>query len=261
MNECQVPLVELLKSVPNDARFVQEEEFSSAYYPVGTLCHQAADRIAELEKRHTTLQTQFDNLYELANSGDEMNTEPVAWLVQYPDRHEFRWKKPEHLYEAIGCEPLYTHPNEHDLGIAEAVGFDRGYQAATARSQESDCYGDGTVYRRVRSKDSEVKTYVFDEHAGKQTWSIPAKTPTDDFINKNHMGYVSPAGAFYAPDYPTWKQDGLTPVYREPTVEELTDEDLEIITEALLMVGFTDAFINYELKEKALAILRKAQEK
>jgi hypothetical protein len=50
MNECQVPLVELLKSVPNDARFVLEEEFSSAYYPVGTLCHQAADRIAELEK-------------------------------------------------------------------------------------------------------------------------------------------------------------------------------------------------------------------
>ena len=51
MNEYQVPLVELLKSVPNDAGFVLEEEFSSAYYPVGTLCHQAADRIAELEKR------------------------------------------------------------------------------------------------------------------------------------------------------------------------------------------------------------------
>jgi TolA-binding protein len=51
MNEYQVPLVEQLKSVPDHARFVQEEEFSSAYYPVGTLCHQAADRIAELEKK------------------------------------------------------------------------------------------------------------------------------------------------------------------------------------------------------------------
>ena len=51
MNEYQVPLVEQLKSVPNDARFVLEEKFSSAYYPVGTLCHQAADRITELEKR------------------------------------------------------------------------------------------------------------------------------------------------------------------------------------------------------------------
>jgi TolA-binding protein len=51
MNEYQVPLVEQLKSVPDHARFVQEEEFSSAYYPVGELCHQAADRIAELEKK------------------------------------------------------------------------------------------------------------------------------------------------------------------------------------------------------------------
>ena len=39
-----------------------------------------------------------------------MNNEPVAWLVQYTDRHEFRWSKPEHLFEALACEPLYTHP-------------------------------------------------------------------------------------------------------------------------------------------------------
>jgi hypothetical protein len=117
----------------------------------------------------------------------DTTNEPVAWLVQYRDRHEFRWKKPEHLYEAIGCEPLYTHPNQHDLGIAEAVGFDRGYQAAAT------------------------------------------KTPTDDFINKNHMGYVSPDGAFYAPDYPTWKQDGFTPVYREPVAKTLTDAEFDNI--------------------------------
>jgi hypothetical protein len=48
------------------------------------------------------------------------------------------------------------------------------------------------------------------------------------------------------------------PLYTHPA--ELTDEDLEIITEALLMVGFMDDFVNYDLKEKALAILRKAQE-
>jgi len=35
---------------------------------------------------------------------------PVAWLVQYKDRHEFMWSKPEHLFEALACEPLYTHP-------------------------------------------------------------------------------------------------------------------------------------------------------
>jgi hypothetical protein len=40
--------------------------------------------------------------------------------------------------------------------------------------QEQDCYGDGNVYRGVRSRDSKVKTYVFDEHAAKQVWSNPA---------------------------------------------------------------------------------------
>ena len=39
-----------------------------------------------------------------------LNNEPVVWLVQYKDRHEFRWSKPEHLFEALACEPLYTHP-------------------------------------------------------------------------------------------------------------------------------------------------------
>jgi hypothetical protein len=28
---------------------------------------------------------------------------------------------------------LYTHPSEHDLGIADAIGFERGYKAATAK--------------------------------------------------------------------------------------------------------------------------------
>jgi hypothetical protein len=59
----------------------------------------------------------------------DTTNKPVAWLVQYRDRHEFRWSKPEHLAEDVRCEPLYTHPNQHDLGIAEAIGFDKGYNA------------------------------------------------------------------------------------------------------------------------------------
>ena len=49
--------------------------------------------------------------------------EPVAWLVQYKDRHEFRWSKPEHLFEALACEPLYTHPVKEltDEDIAKVV--------------------------------------------------------------------------------------------------------------------------------------------
>ncbi len=58
-----------------------------------------------------------------------------------------------------------------------------------------------------------------------------------------------------------WKSNRITELETHPVKKELTDEDLEVITEALLIVGFTDAFINYELKAKALAILKKAQEK
>ena len=54
-----------------------------------------------------------------------MTNEPVAWLVQYKDRHEFRWSKPEHLYEALACEPLYIHPvkelTDEEIGEVEKL--------------------------------------------------------------------------------------------------------------------------------------------
>ena len=174
----------------------------------------------------------------------DTTNKPVAWLVQYPDRHEFRWSKPEHLAEDVRCEPLYTHPNEHDLGIAEAVGFDRGYQAATARSQEPDSYGDGTVYRGVRSGDSEVKTYVFDEHAGKQTWSTPvAKTLTDAefdniFANGKRLGVLETEDRFRK-------------------AMNLTDEE---ITEVINNIAYYGSIAKNDYVNFARAILRKAQE-
>ena len=37
--------------------------------------------------------------------------EPVAWLVQYSNKHEFVWgQKPQWIADAIGIEPLYTTP-------------------------------------------------------------------------------------------------------------------------------------------------------
>jgi hypothetical protein len=121
----------------------------------------------------------------------DTTNEPVAWMlmrsescVELTEWYGVMRGWEEFLGDNEKIVELYTHPSEHDLGVAEAIGFDKGYQAATARSQEPDCYGDGTVYRGVRSKDSQVKTYVFDEHAGKQTWSNPAKTLTDEEITK-----------------------------------------------------------------------------
>jgi hypothetical protein len=59
--------------------------------------------------------------------------EPVAWLELYKDMpNNLYWEwddcKVKGYWRAV---PLYTHPSEHDLGVAEAIGFDKGYKAAT----------------------------------------------------------------------------------------------------------------------------------
>jgi hypothetical protein len=65
----------------------------------------------------------------------DTTNEPVAWMQ--PDTLEcghggnVDW-------EDTGCIPLYRHPSEHDLGVAEAIGFDKGYQAATAKTLSKD---------------------------------------------------------------------------------------------------------------------------
>ena len=75
-----------------------------------------------------------------------MNNEPAAWLYKIKNtdnRWELSWIRPinDKFFET---EPLYTHPSEHDLGIAEAIGFDKGYKAATAKTltdeEIKDCY-------------------------------------------------------------------------------------------------------------------------
>jgi hypothetical protein len=65
-----------------------------------------------------------------------MNNKPVAWLYKIKNtdnRWELSWIRPinDKFFET---EPLYRHPSEHDLGIAEAIGFDKGYKAATAKT-------------------------------------------------------------------------------------------------------------------------------
>ena len=68
-----------------------------------------------------------------------MNNKPVAygryienakmWLVV-----ELNADMPE------GYIPLYIHPSEHDLGIAEAIGFEKGHKSAEAmlRQQQAE---------------------------------------------------------------------------------------------------------------------------
>ena len=66
-----------------------------------------------------------------------MNNKPVAWMASN-----------ELLFSVVKDEiyhiPLYTHPAEHDLGIAEAIGFEKGYKAATAKTLTDEEIGDFT---------------------------------------------------------------------------------------------------------------------
>jgi hypothetical protein len=88
-----------------------------------------------------------------------MNNEPVAWIAIGDNTSVFF-----DLDCALAIDdnptPLYRHPSEHDLGIAEAIGFDKGYKAATAKTLTheeitqvfNDCYpnnGDGDVVNLV----------------------------------------------------------------------------------------------------------------
>ena len=43
----ETPLVELLESVPADARHTVEEKFSATYHAVGHLCHMAATQLRQ----------------------------------------------------------------------------------------------------------------------------------------------------------------------------------------------------------------------
>jgi hypothetical protein len=47
LTEYEVLLVELLESVPVDARHIEEEEFSATYHPVGRLCRLAAAQLRQ----------------------------------------------------------------------------------------------------------------------------------------------------------------------------------------------------------------------
>jgi len=65
-----------------------------------------------------------------------MNNEPVAWMTAQGIQDVCTVNEKEEMGNDFDdyIIPLYTHPSEHDLGIAEAIGFDKGYKAATAKT-------------------------------------------------------------------------------------------------------------------------------
>ena len=80
------------------------------------------DRIADLlEEAATALEQDLDT-----------TNKPVAWIAVGDNTSVFF-----DLDCALSIDdnptPLYTSPRTHDLGIADAIGFERGYKAATVK--------------------------------------------------------------------------------------------------------------------------------
>lgn len=82
MNEVEVPLIQQLKEIPQSARIVIEEQYSSQNIPIGKLCHDAAERIEELEKYLRVLE-------EIANDYSEESHDKIK---QQRNDH-IRWAK------------------------------------------------------------------------------------------------------------------------------------------------------------------------
>ena len=60
-----------------------------------------------------------------------MNNEPVAWMDGeggFYHNDDYEVCKEHNIADDL--IPLYTHPAEHDLGIAEAIGFEKGHKSA-----------------------------------------------------------------------------------------------------------------------------------
>ncbi len=65
----------------------------------------------------------------------EQAQEPVAWLVQYPNKHEFVWgERPQWIAGAIGIEPLYTTPRQWQELTNEEIEQMMDYWSEDARS-------------------------------------------------------------------------------------------------------------------------------
>jgi uncharacterized protein YcgL (UPF0745 family) len=71
-----------------------------------------------------------------------MNNEPVAWMTAQGIQDVCTVNEKEEMGNDFDdyTIPLYIHPAEHDLGIAEAIGFEKGHESASImlRQQQAE---------------------------------------------------------------------------------------------------------------------------
>jgi hypothetical protein len=107
--------------------------------------------------------------------GGEMNNEPVAMRYDF-DGYGYQYidsGSGSDWLTRVDGELLYTRPSEHDLGVAEAVGFDKGYKAATAK----------TLTEIIEKNKPEIeKANAYIKSLEDEIEALKAKTLTDEEI-------------------------------------------------------------------------------
>ena len=122
-----------------------------------------------------------------------MNNEPVAWMETYKgEPNNLDWDKSNLNYgsEFHDVIPLYTHPSEHDLGIAEAIGFEKGHKSAEDMLRQQQAEIEALKAGKIRAYDNGVED-------GRKPNTHPVKELTDeeilDLCPPNHSDMMNEA--------------------------------------------------------------------
>ena len=81
----QVPLLELLHSVPFAARYCEETPTSAHFFPVGRYCHDAAHAITKERARADALEAALSDVLEMAQEHADHFAQAFAGYK--PERH------------------------------------------------------------------------------------------------------------------------------------------------------------------------------
>ena len=201
-----------------------------------------------------------------------MNNKPVAWrkVVGNVTKH--------YQYNEMGeGTPLYTHPSEHDLGIAEAIGFEKGHKSAEDMLRHQQAEIEALKAGKIRAYDNGVEDGRKPDTNNKPVaWMETYKgEPNNLDWDKSNLNYGS-------------EFHDVVPLYTHPEQDEsfdrtashmageyvsykkqLTDEEIKFIA-----YPFESVYTTYDKQTDtdtvhtrfdqlgfAKAILRKAQEK
>ena len=108
------------------------ETTESTNNKASTMLRQQQAEIESMQERMIVAEKELNHMRSF------FGCDPAYYGMTPAEPVAYRWKSDlgyiYNIYDYGNGQPLYRHPSEHDLGIAEAIGFDKGYKAATANT-------------------------------------------------------------------------------------------------------------------------------